>query len=79
MESITHTHAPRRSYPISAERLRDARERASLTQEALAERVGASRRSYIGWEQGHHSPNPRFVRALSDELGVTVPWLRDLN
>lgn len=52
-----------------AERLRDARKAAGLSQEAAALRVGTSRRHWIRWENGESSPNPVYLDRIAEVLG----------
>ncbi|XKK40339.1 helix-turn-helix domain-containing protein [Nocardiopsis sp. ARC36] len=49
------------------DRIRTARQRARLTQEQLAERVGVGRRTIDNWENGRTLP--KNVVALEDVLG----------
>lgn len=64
---------------IDSDRLLEARLNTGLSQEELAALIRSSRRAYQDWEAGRHCPQPRFIRALADELHVSVPWLRGLN
>lgn len=50
-----------------AQQLREAREAANLTQRELADRLGVSRRSVQGWENGL-TPLPAHRRAIRDFL-----------
>lgn len=48
--------------PPSADQIREARKTAKLTQEAIADAVGVSRRSWIRYEDGTASmPRPVFL------------------
>ena len=51
-----------------ADMLREARERAGLTQQALAERTGLPLRSIQNWEQGHRVPRLPVLLALARAL-----------
>lgn len=53
-------------------RIRQARERAGMSQEALAERLGVSRQAVSKWEVGASEPGPENLRALSGLLKIDV-------
>jgi transcriptional regulator with XRE-family HTH domain len=54
-----------------SELLKQFRVRASLTQEALAERMGAHRNTISNWEQGNYLPRSRsHVKVLADALNL---------
>ena len=54
-----------------AVQLREARERAALTQEELAERAGLTCHAVSALERGHRTrPYPHTQRALADALGL---------
>jgi transcriptional regulator with XRE-family HTH domain len=59
--------------PFSGARLREWRERAGLTQKALADKCGLSRFQISRWETGDAKPEPGslvpLVRGLADALG----------
>jgi transcriptional regulator with XRE-family HTH domain len=55
--------------------LKQARERAGLTQEGLAERTGLSLRSIQNWEQAHRTPRIGVVLALAKALGCSAESL----
>ena len=62
------------------ERIALARKRAGLSQEALAELVGAGgeasgRSTVSNWETGKFIPDGRFLLKLPDVLGVSADWL----
>ena len=50
--------------------LRELRDRASLSQEELAERAGVSRATIADLELGKRSPQPKTRRKLAEALGV---------
>jgi transcriptional regulator with XRE-family HTH domain len=52
--------------------LRDLRERASLTQKELAEKVGLSVSQVIRLEHGESSPRPSTARKLARALKVKI-------
>lgn len=56
------------------QRIRTARERASMTQEELAAALGASQPHVCRWEHGT-CPRPRRVRQIASVLGVSLVWL----
>ena len=55
-------------------RLREARKRAGLTQQALADQLGMSQRTINGYEHGRQPKIPIY-QALADACGVSVTWL----
>lgn len=44
----------------------------SLTQEALAERLGVSNRTISNWENGKNMPDLILFKPLCEELGITI-------
>ncbi len=60
-------------------RLRRARrERADLTQQQLAERVGVSRQTIVSIERGRYNPTVGLALALARALGLSVEDLFQL-
>lgn len=57
------------------EKLQKLRRARGMTQEQLAERVGVSRQSMSGWENGAALPDTVHVIALADLFGVTTDYL----
>jgi transcriptional regulator with XRE-family HTH domain len=57
------------------EALKRFRERAGLTQAALAERAGLPLRSVQNWEISHREPRIDGLKRLARALGVTVDRL----
>ncbi len=55
---------------LKTPRLREHRERASLSQMELAERSGVSRATIADLELGKRKPQPRTRRKLAEALGV---------
>lgn len=49
---------------MSAEEIRDLRERLGLTRRQLAEQVGVAKRTVECWEQGRRNPNPSANKIL---------------
>ena len=64
--------------PVSsiAERLREAREIASLTQDQLAERAPFSKRTLVRYEKGETEPGAKMVSEVARITGVSYEWLR---
>ncbi|MDX1485234.1 MAG: XRE family transcriptional regulator [Alphaproteobacteria bacterium] len=56
-------------------RIRDARKRANMTQQALAERCGVSRAAVAQWETGTTRPSIEHLGKVADTLGVWVSWI----
>lgn len=56
-------------------RIRDARERAGMTQQALAEHCGVSRAAVAQWETGTTRPSLEHLRRAADAMGVWVSWI----
>ena len=59
------------------ERLRMFREKAGLTQEELAERVGVAKSTITGYEKGNRSPDIPKIKKLAWALGITGDELLD--
>ena len=53
-----------KSFP---EKIKEARSALSMSQETLAEKVGASRRSIIAYEKGDKHPRDRMLYQLTDQ------------
>lgn len=53
-------------------RVRQARQAAQLTQEALAQQAGVTRQSIIAIEQGRYAPSVTLALRLAAALGVCV-------
>jgi transcriptional regulator with XRE-family HTH domain len=58
-----------------ADMLKQARERAGLTQEGLAEKTGLPLRSLQNWEQGHRTPRVGVILTLARALGTSAEGL----
>ncbi len=52
-------------------RLRELRRARAMTQEELAKAAGVSPSTIVDIERGHHEPQIRTLRKLSNALGVT--------
>ncbi len=63
----TVSRYPARSY---GERIRQRRMELELTQVDLANLLGVSEMSVVGWEKGRAQPCPEYQRKLSSVLGV---------
>ncbi len=59
--------------------VRQFRQAAQLTQEALAKRVGVTRQSIIAIEQGKYGPSVRLALELAAALEVRVDQLFELE
>jgi transcriptional regulator with XRE-family HTH domain len=55
-----------------ADRFRELRDRAGLSQEALARKVGVGVKAVYMWERGQRTPGLKTAARLADALGVTV-------
>ncbi len=53
-------------------RLREARQDAVLTQQALADLVGVAQQHVARSEQGEHEPRARMAVRVSEAVGTTV-------
>ena len=60
-------------------RIRDARERAGMTQQALGKLCGVSRAAIAQWEGGTTLPSLTHLQRAADALGVWVSWLTGEN
>ena len=61
------------------ERLEKARDKAGMTQQALADAVGASKGAVARWEAGTREPGMAYLSKLSEALGVTTDYLLGLS
>ena len=55
-------------------RIREERNRLGLSQEAMAELAGASKRSQIDWEKGVSTPNAAYLEAVA-KAGADVLYI----
>jgi len=60
-----------------AEKVIRARKNKGLTQEALAELCGVTKRTVASYETDGRLPHYRNLKRLADTLGVTVTYLKD--
>ena len=58
-----------------AQKLKELRNRAGMSQEKLAEKVGVSRQAITKWETDKGTPEMENLMALSDLFGVSVDEL----
>lgn len=63
------------------ERLKEARNQAGLSQQALADAIGTTKRSVINWEGGVGSPSAevleRYAQSIGADVGYVITGLRD--
>ena len=60
-----------------AEKLKEARLQRDLSQPQLAEMVGVSHRSIVGYERGEKTPRQAKIYKLAKALNVSVKYLTD--
>lgn len=60
-----------------AERIRELRQRARLTQQQLGEQLGVSAVAVGKWERGQTQPDIRSLTRMADIFGVTIDELCD--
>ena len=60
-----------------AEKLKDARKAAGLTQEQLAKKLAVSRQAITKWESDKGIPDVENLKLLSEVFGVSVDYLLD--
>lgn len=56
-------------------RIKEAREAAGLSQEALGRAVGADEKTVSKWENGHQNPNRAKRRGISKAVGRSESWI----
>lgn len=56
-------------------RLSALRGSVGLTQDAMSQRLGCSKRAYIAWELGQREPPARLLVGLKREFGVDPAWV----
>ena len=60
-------------------RIRDLREDADMTQEALGKAINVPQRSYAYYESGQRMIPPRVLRALAEYFNTSVDYLIGLT
>ena len=58
-----------------AERIKELRKRAGLTQAALAQTVGLSQQAIGKWETGYSTPDPEMIAFLARLFHVSADYL----
>ena len=58
-----------------AERLLFLRQKGNLTQEAVADAIGITVRTYIRYEKGEREPVASLLSVIADYYGVTADYL----
>jgi transcriptional regulator with XRE-family HTH domain len=67
--------AEEKNIKARAQRIREARAQAGLTQQALADKIGASKAMIAQWETAVRRPGVDSLLALSRTLDVSFSWL----
>ena len=57
------------------QKLQTLRQRAGMSQDVLAERLGVSRQAVSRWERDETMPDPDKIVGLADLFGVTTDYL----
>lgn len=60
---------------VIGERIREGREKANLSQKALAEKIGVSGAAINQYEHGKKKPSSMVLARLAEELGVSTDFL----
>lgn len=60
---------------LNGSRLREARKKAGLTQQQLADAVGVDRKSIGNYETGATQPTSANVQRLADAVNVSLQWV----
>lgn len=58
-----------------SERLKEARQKAGMSQRELAVKLSFSQQSIWRYEAGTATPSPEMVKKMAAVLGVSVGWL----
>jgi len=69
----------RELYEDIGKRLKHARDRAGLSQQKVADRIGLSDVGYGGFERADRQISIEYLFALSEILGQSVSWLLGLD
>lgn len=59
--------------------IREARERAGLSQKELAEKIGVAPNTFHGYESGKHDPKSNLLADIAKICGVSVDFLLGLE
>lgn len=59
---------------VNPSRIREARLKANLSQDALARAVGTSQRNIVRWEKGEHVPRSEFLAAIAQATGRDIEF-----
>jgi transcriptional regulator with XRE-family HTH domain len=73
------TYSGRPTHADVAQTIRAARERAGLTQSALAVRVGVAPSAISAYERGAREPRADLYLRIMSEAGFEVRWMRRLD
>lgn len=83
ISSITNRHLPESPSPIYhegmtplAQRIKDARKSAGLTQAALGKKVAQGQTTVQGWESGRNEPDLNKLDDIAKATGVSADWLK---
>ena len=60
-------------------KIKEAREKANLTQTELAARIGVAPNTFCGYENGLHDPKSKLLAKIAAECGTTVDFLLGLD
>lgn len=60
-------------------KIKEAREKANLTQTELAARIGVAPNTFCGYENGLHDPKSKLLVKIAAECGTTVDFLLGLD
>ena len=60
-----------------AEKLKEARKQAGLSQEQLAEKLSVSRSAVAKWESGKGIPDVENLKGISKLLNISIDYLLD--
>ena len=66
-------------YPITAQRLREALDKANMTQQELSDKSGIGKSSISHYINGSNEPGNKSAYAIAQVLGVNPAWLMGLD
>lgn len=58
--------------PVVANRIRERRQNAELTQQQLAATIGATQKQISAWESGQNEPGLKFLKAIAYALDCAI-------